>query len=292
MTLKLLIAAVLVLGINGGASAAAAEQEDRHFSATAGTGPIPSPAPSAAEKKEWKFSAALSYSSGKYGTSTPTRVTYIPFTLQRLYEQGDVGVTVPYISVRTEGETSLVNGTAQRIKKKGTGRPAARGGLGDIIVKGRWYAVEEKGILPTIDLFAKVKLPTADESEGLGTGKVDAGGGVELSRQFLEKWVGYLDASYTYVGSPAGTDLKAQKAYDVGLGYFLESDLLVSVFYEERTALVDGEPKYRTLELTGDYKVDPDSRLNASLGAGLSEGAPDYFFSIGGSVRFGTDSGL
>lgn len=288
--MKFLILAVLTAQFEGAVPAAGAQLEDRRFEAPAGTGPATEQAPSA--EKNWKFGAVFSYSSGKYGGPSPIRTTYVPFTLTRLFERGDLAVTVPFVSVRTEGETSLVNGNPQRIKKKGTGTPSARGGLGDIIVKGRWYAVEERGLLPTLDLFAKVKLPTADESEGLGTGKADAGGGVEISRQFLENWVGYLDASYTHIGSPVGTDLKPQKAWDAGLGYFFQPDLLAGVFYEERTALVEGEPKYRTLELWGDYKVDPDSRLNASLGAGLTEGSPDYFFSIGGNVRFGADPGL
>ena len=55
-------------------------------------------------------------------------------------------------------------------------------GMGDIIVRGRYYVLDERGWRPTIVVRAHFKAPTASADAGLGTGRPDEGIGVELSR--------------------------------------------------------------------------------------------------------------
>lgn len=244
-----------------------------------------------AEPQNWQLSSSVTYDSGTYGTTTRSESVYVPFTLKRLLEQGDLALTIPFVTLRTTGETTLIDGRPQKVR---TGRKAdlaptgtvTKGGLGDMVLKGRYYAVEEHGLLPTIALVAKVKFPTADSSEGLGTGKFDEGFGVEVSRRFLERFIGYFDVSYTIIGSPAGITLKNQIAYDFGLGYYFTKQLLGSLFYEERTALITGQPNPRSVLFTSDYKVSQAFRLNAAAEVGLSDGAPDYGLTGGASWRF------
>lgn len=244
-----------------------------------------------AEPQNWQLSSSLTYESGTYGTSTRSETVYIPFTLKRFFDQGDLSFTVPLVVLRTTGETTLIDGRPQRIR---TGRrtdlaptgTVTKEGLGDMMLKGRYYAVDEHGLLPTIALVAKVKFPTADESQGLGTGKFDEGFGVEVSRRFLERFIGYFDLSYTIIGSPAGVDLQNQTTYDIGLGYQFTPQMLGSLFYEERTALLTGQQNPRSLLATWDYKLTQSFRLNAAGEVGLSSGAPDYGLTVGVGVRF------
>lgn len=243
------------------------------------------------EPQNWQLSSSLTYESGTYGTSTRSETVYVPVTLKRLFGQGDLSFTVPFLSLRTTGETTLIDGRPQRIRpgRRVDLAPAGtvtKGGLGDMALKGRYYVVEEQGLLPAIALTAKVKFPTADESQGLGTGKFDEGFGVEVSRRFLERCIGFFDLSYTVIGSPAGIDLRNQTAYDLGLAYQFASQLLGSVFYEERTALLAGQSNPRSFLVTGDYTVTQAFRLNVAVEVGLSNGAPDYGFTGGVAVRF------
>ena len=240
----------------------------------------------AAEPPNWQFSSSITYESGHFGTGTRTETVYIPFTLKRLFDQGDIGLTLPFVTVRTAGETTLIDGKPQRIRKGPKTRLATRSGVGDMILKGRYYAVDEHGLLPTIVLVAKIKFPTADESEGFVTGKFDEGVGVEFSRTFLRDFIAYFAVSYTIIGSPAGTDLNNQTAYDIGLGYKFTPQLLGSVLYEERTALITGEQNPRSLLFNADFKVSQAFRLNALVEAGLSSGAPNYGLTAGASVKF------
>lgn len=244
-----------------------------------------------AEPQDWQLSSSFTYESGTYGTSTRTETYYVPFTLRRFFDQADLSLTVPFLALRTAGETTLIDGRPQRIR---TGRrtdlaptgTVTKEGLGDMVLKGRYHAVDEHGLLPTIALVAKIKFPTADESQGLGTGKFDEGFGVEVSRRFLERFIGYFDLSYTVIGSPAGVDLRNQTTYDIGLGYQLTPQALGGLFYEERTALLAGQQNPRSLLATWDYKLTPSFRLNAAGEIGLSSGAPDYGFMVGLGLRF------
>jgi hypothetical protein len=244
-----------------------------------------------AEKQDWQLSSSFTYESGTYGTGTRTETVYVPFTLKRFFDVGDLSLTLPFVVLRTTGETTLIDGRPQRIRIGRRTDLAPTGtvtkeGLGDMLLKGRYYVVEEHGLLPTIALVAKVKFPTADSSQGLGTGKFDEGVGVEGSRTFLRDFIGFFDVSYTVIGSPAGLDLKNQTAYDFGLGYYFTQQLLGGLFYEERTALITGQSNPRSLLFTGDYTVSRAFRLNAAVEVGLSNGSPDYGLTGGVAVRF------
>src|SRR2546426_7972278 len=152
--------------------------------------------PLAAEPPNWQFSSSITYESGHFGTGTRTETVYVPFTLKRLFDQGDIGLTLPFVTVRTAGETTLIDGKPQRIRKGPKTRLATRSGVGDMILKGRYYAVDEHGLLPTIVLVAKIKLPTADETQGLRTAEIAGGVRAEIGSTMLISAVRVVSVSY------------------------------------------------------------------------------------------------
>jgi len=157
-------------------------------------------------------------------------------------------------------------------------------GLGDILVKGRYYVLEETDTLPLVGITGNIKLPTADEHKGLGTGELDAGFGFEFSKNFSDSWQAYFDIGYTFLGDPPGTDLRNQWFFDIGAGYYLAPELLVSAYYEESRALVAGEDNPRDLFLALNYDFSSEIEFTAGLLLGLSDGASDYGFT--GGIRF------
>src|ERR1044071_259256 len=131
-------------------------------------------------RSDWKFDASYNYWSGDYGTNSQTRITYIPFTLSRLFtSRADVSLTVPFINVRGQGADTVVNGPPLlrgRLRANDT-----HGGLGDIVLAGRYIFIQE-GIYPQFRGTAFIKFPTADDDEGLGSGEFDQGFRIEFSR--------------------------------------------------------------------------------------------------------------
>jgi len=255
--------------------------------------------------ENWQIGFSPTYSSGDYGTASTTTIAYLPLSIRRLFDAGDITLVIPYISItgsgavtvlsgvpnRTSGSGSSGGGASGKGKKAGTVPPtdpteSTESGLGDIILRGRYYLLDERGPFPTLALTGRIKIPTADEDRGLGTGEFDEGFGVEVTKKLVGNWVGFLDLGYTFIGDPPGLDLRNQWNYDLGLGYYFTKDLLGSLYYEEWRAIVAELPNPRDLLFAVNYKATSLLRFNASMQLGLSDGAPDYGLTGGISFRF------
>lgn len=268
----------------------------------AGAAPVP------AADEHWQVGASASYSSGHYGTDQTTRILYVPMSVRRLFDQGDMTLTIPYVSIDSDGAVTLVGGVPNRIngssggtttgtgggqgrgnsKKPGslTPSPTSDSGIGDIIFKARYYLLDEGAWLPNVSLFSRTKFPTADSERGLGTGEFDQGFGVETSKMLTDRWVGFADLGYTFIGDPPGLDLRNQWSYALGGGYYLTKTLLGSLFYEERTALVSTLANPRDLLFAANWTPTPRVRFQSSFEVGLSSGAPNYGLTGGLAIRF------
>ncbi|MBW2094139.1 MAG: transporter [Deltaproteobacteria bacterium] len=241
---------------------------------------------------DWEIGLEPSFTSGDYGTGTDTDITYIPLTISRSFPDGDLSLTIPYIQIESSGGVTVVGGTPNRITKGGGGtrftssRRSTEEGLGDVLLQGRYYVLEEGDLAPLMAVTGLVKFPTADEDKGLGTGELDLGFGLEFSKTFSRNWLGLFDVGYTFIGEPSGFDLRDQWYYDVGLGYYLTGDILISGYYEEWRSLVSDESNPRDLFFTMNYRFSSEIEFTAGMLFGLSDGAPDYGLSGGVRLRF------
>jgi hypothetical protein len=254
---------------------------------------------------QWRVSATVNYSSGSYGTDSRTNILYAPITVRRIFRDGDISLTIPFVSISGTGVVRLVGGAPTRTSSatatpvgalvagpgggKGPGASplsssTTDSGLGDIIVRGRYFLIEESDMVPLVAITGRVKVPTADADRGLGTGEFDEGAGVELTKSLADRWLAYLAGGYNIIGDAPGTNFNNQWWYDVGIGYDVTDNLHMSVFYEEYRALVDTVNNARDLLTLANYAVDDTVHLTGSLLVGLSNGAPNY--GLGGGVRF------
>lgn len=235
---------------------------------------------------DWKLSAQASYETGKYGTDSRTNTLYLPLTLKRYFGRGDVSVTVPYIYQKSGNQVAAVDGTVFKIRQQ-AGPVSSNSGIGDIIVRGSYYLLSEGEKAPfDLSLTGKIKFPTADDSKGLGTGEFDEGVGVEFGKRLDKEWSIFADASYVSIGSPPGTDLRDRVYFDVGLSDKLSPVLTGSVFYEESTPLISGDPELRDVGFSVEYKAGQDRSVFAGALVGLTSVSPDWGLSAGGSIRF------
>lgn len=240
---------------------------------------------SAAAAGSWEAGASFDYWSGDYGTDETTTLTYVPVTLKRYLSKGDVSVTVPYLAIDSSGGAVVVDGT---VNAGGASEPHAGSGLGDLVLKGTGYVLEPEGRGLYLDVVGKAKLPTADEDEGLGTGELDVGIGVESS-YWLDpdfNYVALADAYYTFIGDPPGVDYDNQFACDIGLGYQATPKLLASVYLNYRTALVDSGDDPASLLFFSTYKMHPQWSGDVGLELGLTDGEADWGVIIGMKHRY------
>jgi hypothetical protein len=173
-------------------------------------------------------------------------------------------VTVPFVSLDTESADS-------------------NSGLGDITARVGVTNSPRKSKLTTHAAVA-LKLPTASEDDGLGTGEPDLGlfGGVTWP---AGKAKATLGAGYIMVGDPDDFDYDDVFMLSVGvMRNFVNSGAYAALDY--RTAMIDGGDD--PLELSGGvFRVlDRRNALTFSAFIGLSDGSADFGMTAGVTHRF------
>ena len=114
------------------------------------------------------------YSRGDYGQAADTSIYYYPVSYDLSVENWRFKITVPHIEIAGSGNV-LVNiggigrGESDFISDE---RVSAKG-VGDTTVSLSYQFSPLFEGAPFLDITAEMKIPTADENKGLGTGKTD-----------------------------------------------------------------------------------------------------------------------
>ena len=230
--------------------------------------------PSADTDYKWEGGLFFTYLTGDYGQDRTSDLYYAAAMIKRYLGWGDVTLTVPYLAA--DGLT-VIGGTAEPGSTAGN-----VSGLGDILLKGRWYAIEQQGLLPFIDLVGSIKFPTADADRGLGTGEPDFTILSEYAWRLGDgPWIALAELGYTFVGKPAGMDAKNRWLYSAGLAYEANPKLTLSGYLEGRTAIFEGNEDPLSVLLIGQYKLRLDLRCDTMFEIGLTDGSPDFGITLG-----------
>ncbi len=234
----------------------------------------------------WEFSTAVTVERGDFGTNTKTRTVYIPVTLKRYFNLGDIALTVPYTNSKGGSNVTTISGRSVQTRS-GTGTNTSTGSIGDIVLAGSYYLLSEANDHPfDLSIIGNVKFPTADYDKGLGTGEFDETAGFSINKS-LNDWLIFSNVYYTFIGDPSGLDLNDQLTYEVGGGYHVNPSTTINLSYQEKTAVLDGSDNPQDIILSFNYDIEKDKViLFGSATKGLSDGSPDYGFTLGLSSRF------
>ncbi|HWR86922.1 MAG TPA: transporter, partial [Acidiferrobacterales bacterium] len=136
---------------------------------------------------------------GDFGTPVRNTLYSVAPTLGYVAKDYDLSVTAPYLS--------LTQSTA--------GQSVTESGLGDIVARAGYVLVPERESGLSLNGALAVKLPTADDAKGLGTGKADVGATLMLGQRLGPVRLSLL-GGYIKVGDPAGQDYNDVYLYGAG----------------------------------------------------------------------------
>ena len=233
------------------------------------------------------FGTGVDYTSGDYDSDTTTTILSVPFNARYESDQWTFKASLPWL--RVDGDVGVIPGLGNVGNSNPNGRGRGRGnqtpppdptttetgsasGIGDLRLSAT-YAFDT-GTALGIDLTGNVKVPTADEDEGLGTGATDYGLALDLYRDFdgtmFFGGVGYQilgETDYVATNDVFGANLGATHALELGT---------IGIAYDWREAA--SETADDRSELTGFYtlKMDDATKWQFYATKGLSDGSPDW----------------
>lgn len=221
---------------------------------------------------QFKFSSGFDYSSGNYGQPTTTEIWYVPNTLNYNYDEWTLKLTIPYIRITGAGgvigggpDGPVVGAPTQTAR-------TTQSGLGDLIFSGSytWFLED----LPTLELMGKIKIPTADENKGLGTGEADYTIQLDVFRS-IGPVSPFATLGYRFTGDPSGIDLKDVLFASLGVGFKANNEWSGGIIGDYRQATTDfAEDSWEFVSYIT-WKAPSNFSVNLYGAVGFSTGSPD-----------------
>lgn len=251
------------------------------FAALAGVAALIASPALADEGSSLTASTGIDYSKGDYGTPTDTEILVVPVSVR--YKTGDIRLTAALPWLRIDGSSAIVgDGRGGTVIDPNAPR-TVRSGFGDLSLGVAWGIPEDR-LGFGLDLSARVKLPTAKASRGLGTGKTDVSVNAEVSKTFGTV-TPFASVGYRMPGDPDGIDLRNAWTGSAGASLALGNSVVIASYdYRQSTSRLSHDSE----ELFGAFSTPLTERLNFTLygSAGLSKGAPDFGVGSMVAVRF------
>jgi hypothetical protein len=229
------------------------------------------------------FRMGVGYDQGDFGTGEISRAAYLPVSVRFAGNLFDFTVSSSFARIDTSEGVRLIDGVPTQT---GDGVPLQESGIGDTIVRSRFFVWDNKDSeLPSVTPFVRVKIPTAREELGLGTGKTDVGFGIEVDKRLNQVFV-FGDLGYAVVGKVPALDLRNRPAAGFGVGRDLSESTTISGMFDWRRSIVAGNPD--PAELTGilSYRLSPSVTLSPNGFVGLTSGSSDFGVGLQMSLRF------
>jgi hypothetical protein len=178
----------------------------------------------------WEVSSGFDHSRGTYGALTPTTISFVPLGLA--YRSGGLTLSVDTGFVHVKGPLDYIDiAELLGIRGAASAPPRVVKGIGDSTIAAKYSVLEdfENGVF--LDAGARLRVPTASRSRGLGTGHL-AG---ELQLDVLKvvgRWSVFANAGYG-IRDRRDADRNPWSA-SLGMGRGLTEKLSVGAFYQWR----------------------------------------------------------
>lgn len=203
------------------------------------------------------------YRSGDFGTDTTFSLFHLTPAIGYASDTWEAGLSVPVYSLQADGNLGT----------------QTESGIGDVLIRAGRRIVSEKKTGIELTGSVAVKLPTADEEKGLGTGETDYGAFMLLNKHFdtiaLIAQVGYLVRGDASIQAYNDTPM-----YAVGISKSFNRSQVAAI-YESSGEFVDGAEAARSIAVSGFRVLNPRYAVRGDLSFGLSDGADDLGMSIG-----------
>ncbi len=243
---------------------------------------FPAQASAQSDGTEISFSAGRSYLTGDFGADQDTDIFFAPATIEFTGDRFRFVGTVPYIRIEGPGIVVVGAGGPIIIRPPGGG-VTTESGIGDVVLSAYYLIDPGSEAMPYFEIGGTIKLPTANENKGLGTGKTDFAAHLEIFKELEGGTTPFATVGYRFRGDPSGLNLK-NSIYALAGASFPVSDAVkggVSVEFETKS-IASVDDLFEIVPFLS-WQFTDSLRFDVYASVGLTDSAPD--FSAGVSVR-------
>lgn len=209
------------------------------------------------------ISAAVDFSKGNYAKTTQTEMTATIIQTKYTNNAFSVQFDLPYLML------SKSNGHSE--------------GIGDAIIGGTYNAFYYPELAFAVDIGLKLKLPTANKDDGLGTGELD-----ELLQLYAYKRVDdftlMLGAGYKWMGQPENVSYRNVISGSVGVIYQLSERAAIGTLVDFRQSVISTLQNQMEMTLYHAYNLTASWRTQLYVYKGVTETSPSI--GLGGSLSY------
>ena len=200
------------------------------------------------------------------------------------YDRGNWGfqLAIPYLQIDGPGSVLVNLGGVNRSEAGVAARTES--GIGDVVTS-VIYRMNPLGVdLPFVDLRLDIKIPTADDQKGLGTGEPDLNIQVDLS-QYLGPWVLFATAGYSSRGkTDLFPDLRSGAYAQLGAAFPVREDFSIGLIYDYRQAVSGFTSEIQEIGPYFSWRLSENWTLTGLGMAGMSNSSADL--SLLGQLRY------
>ncbi|MDP8218202.1 MAG: transporter [Candidatus Theseobacter exili] len=158
-------------------------------------------------------------------------------------------------------------------------------GFGDVFIGTKYMLLNEIDQPVDLSLAATVKLPTADEDKGLGTGKADVTLRAAVAKTFGQI-LGVAGVGYTFVGEPDNVDWDNQILWGVEAAYLVNDEFHLNLGFTGRTARSSNSDDLAWVTVGGRYIFLESWQVGTGVSFGLTDDAADWGIDVWLGKRF------
>jgi len=239
-----------------------------------------SPVASTPAPLPWRLDASVNYSRGDYGLATDTEV-YVGL-LNVVYDtpRWRFQAALPVVSI--EGPATAVAGGAGVGTRPTSSRET---GVGDVTLGATYKFGEIARSGVELDFTGQVKLPTADEERGLGTGKTDTYWQLDARRRF-GRVTPFATLGYRFLGSSSTYPLKDGFYATLGVAIPVTARLTAGAAINWRERIVAGGDESVDAMIFAQQTITERWRALVYVLAGFTDASPDFGLGAGVTFRF------
>lgn len=228
------------------------------------------------------LSAGFYRAEGDFGLRQDTDITYFPISFEVDNDKWGFQLVASHLELEGPGAVLInVGGINQAVAGSQINRES---GIGDTLASVIYHFEPSSQLGPFFDLRLDVKLPTADESKGLGTGETDFNVQLDISQQWRSILL-FSSLGYSVRGkSDLYAGLKSGALAQLGFAANLTADLSGGVFYDYRERASDFTPESHELSPYISWRFSDRWTLTTLLTKGFTDASPQW--SLYSSLRY------